>query len=123
MVLGIPNRGVYVNRGICLLHFLVYLLEKIFVMKLDSEAKVLLSRTVQYTDEALLSWAGYENRRAWEEDHDEKFTRSALIFYNFEDIKHMIDLYEEEEQYRYQTGATSTESSSKVKKHRRTWSE
>lgn len=87
-------------------------------MKLSKETKALLARVIGYTDEALLSWAGYDTKQQWEDDHDEKFSRPALIEYNFEDIEYMVDYYEEEEQKK---ANRTVESSSKIKKHGRTW--
>ena len=85
-------------------------------MKLGKEESKLLARVISYSDEALLSWAGYDSKSDWEEDNDTQFTRRELIVSNFEDIEQMVSLYEEEDSKNY-----FAQPRSKGKEHRRAW--
>ncbi len=52
----------------------------------QENVKLLLSLVREYTDETLLSWAGYSSKKQWEDDNDFDFSRKELIFYNYYDI-------------------------------------
>lgn len=53
---------------------------------LDKDEQVLLNKCKSYSDDTLLSWAGYDSKAEWEEATDEKFNRPALIMGNYQDI-------------------------------------
>ena len=46
----------------------------------------LLGILSMYPDETLLSWAGYDSKRDWEDSTDLQYSRSELIEGNYDDI-------------------------------------
>jgi len=48
--------------------------------------KYLLDILSVYPDETLLSWAGYDSKRDWEDSTDLQYSRKELIEGNYDDI-------------------------------------
>lgn len=53
---------------------------------LDKDEKILLNKLKKYKDETILSWAGYDSKKDFEEATDEKYSRELLVTLNYDDL-------------------------------------
>ena len=58
--------------------------------KLDKYEQELFNKVKPYTDNTLLHWSGYENKKEWEDDNKEPYSRKGLIISNYEDIQEEV---------------------------------